>query len=109
VEAFKSIQNCSKKIQDNETVYSFTLCCLLKNIEQDLLKYMFFIVLNFNTLIKHFIIVYKINLSSLVMSKEKLDILECFFQFLEFLERIKEEKDLLNDSKKYTLLFFFDL
>jgi hypothetical protein len=49
--------------QDNKTVYPFTLCCLLKNVEPDLLKCMFFIVLDFNTLINHIIIVRKTNLS----------------------------------------------
>jgi hypothetical protein len=40
--------------KDNETVYPFTLCQLLKNVEPDLLKCMFteFIsILGFNTLI----------------------------------------------------------
>jgi hypothetical protein len=95
--------------QDNETVYSFTLRRLLKNMEPDLLKCMFFIVLDFNTLINHIIIVRKTNLPSLVALKEELDILECLIQFSEFLERMKREKDLLDDSKKYTPLFSFDL
>jgi hypothetical protein len=95
--------------QDNETVYPFTLCCLLKNVEPDLLKCMFFIVLDFNALINHIIIVRKTNLLSLVVSKEELNILECLIQFSEFLERMKGEKDLLDDSKKYTPLFSFDL
>jgi hypothetical protein len=95
--------------QDNETVYSFTLCRLLKNVELDILKCMFFIVLDFNTLINYIIIVHKINLPSLVALKEKLNILEYLIQFSEFLKRMKREKDLLNDSKKYISLFFFDL
>jgi hypothetical protein len=95
--------------QDNETVYPFILCHLLKNVESDLLKCMFFIVLDFNTLIKYIIIVCKINLFSLVVLKEKLDILEYLIQFSEFLKRMKGEKDLLDDSKKYTPLFSFDL
>jgi hypothetical protein len=106
------IEEKDQKFQDtqnNETVYPFTLCRLLKNVELDLLKCMFFIVLNFNTLIKYIIIVCKTNLFSLVTSKEKLNILEYFIQFSEFLKRIKREKDLLNDSKKYTPLFSFDL
>jgi hypothetical protein len=40
--------------EDNETVYPFTLCWLLKNVEPDLLKCMFtgFIsILGFNTVI----------------------------------------------------------
>jgi hypothetical protein len=95
--------------QDNKTVYPFTLRRLLKNVELDLPKCMFFIVLDFNTLINHIIIVCKTNLPSLVALKEKLNILECLIQFSEFLERMKEEKDLLNDSKKYIPLFSFDL
>jgi Ca2+/Na+ antiporter len=95
--------------QDNETVYPFTLRCLLKNVEPDLLKCIFFIILNFTALINHIIIVRKTNLSSLVASQEELAILECLIQFYEFLERMKGEKDLLNDSKKYTPLLSFDL
>jgi hypothetical protein len=93
--------------QDNETVYPFTSRCLLKNVELDLLKCVFFIVFNFNTLIKHIIIVHKTNLLSLVALKEELNILEYLIQFSEFLKRMKREKDLLNNSKKYTPLFFF--
>jgi hypothetical protein len=95
--------------QDNETVYPFTLCRLLKNVEPDLLKCMFFIILDFTALINHIIIVRKTNLPSLVVSQEELAILECLIQFSEFLERMKGEKDLLNDSKKYTPLLSFDL
>jgi hypothetical protein len=95
--------------QDNETVYPFTLRRLLKNVEPDLLKCMFFIILDFTTLINHIIIVRKTNLPSLVASQEELAILECLIQFSEFLERMKGEKDLLDDSKKYTPLLFFDL
>jgi hypothetical protein len=96
-------------MQDNETVYPFTLRHLLKNVEPDLLKCMFFIILNFTALINHIIIVRKTNLPSLVASQEELAILECLIQFSEFLERMKREKDLLDDSKKYTPLLSFDL
>jgi hypothetical protein len=95
--------------QDNETVYPFTLRRLLKNVEPDLLKCMFFIILNFTALINHIIIVHKTNLSSLVVSQEELAILKCLIQFSEFLKRMKGEKDLLDDSKKYTPLLSFDL
>jgi Ca2+/Na+ antiporter len=64
--------------QDNETVYPFTLHRLLKNVEPDLLKCMFFIILDFTVLINYIIIVCKTNLSSLVMLQEELTILECF-------------------------------
>jgi hypothetical protein len=95
--------------QDNETVYSFTLRRLLKNVEPDLLKCMFFIILDFTALINYIIIVRKTNLSSLVVSQEELAILECLIQFSEFLERMKGEKDLLDDSKKYIPLLSFNL
>jgi hypothetical protein len=88
--------------QNNETVYPFTLRRLLKNVELDLLKCMFFIILDFTALINYIIIVRKTNLPSLVASQEELAILECLIQFFEFLERMKREKDLLDDSKKYT-------
>jgi hypothetical protein len=90
-------------------VYPFTLCHLLKNVEPDLLKCMFFIILNFTALINYIIIVRKTNLSSLVALQEELTILECLIQFSEFLKRMKKEKDLLDDSKKYTPLLSFDL
>jgi hypothetical protein len=95
--------------QDNETVYPFTLRRLLKNVEPDLLKCMFFIILDFTALINHIIIVRKTNLPFLVALQEELAILECLIQFSEFLERMKGEKDLLDDSKKYTPFLFFDL
>jgi hypothetical protein len=84
--------------QDNETMYPFILHHLLKNVEPDLLKCMFFIILNFTALINYIIIVHKTNL-----------FLECLIQFLEFLERMKGEKDLLDNSKKYIPLLSFDL
>jgi hypothetical protein len=63
--------------QDNETVYPFTLRRLFKNVEPDLLKCMFFIILDFTALINYIIIVRKTNLPSLMVSQEKLAILEC--------------------------------
>jgi hypothetical protein len=90
-------------------VHPFTLCHLLKNVELDLLKCMFFIILDFTALINHIIIVHKTNLFFLVVLQKELTILECFIQFSEFLEKMKEEKDLLDDSKKYTPLLSFNL
>jgi hypothetical protein len=51
----------------------------------------------------------KTNLPSLTALKEELDILECLIQFSEFLKRMKEEKDLLEDSKKYAPLLSSNL
>jgi hypothetical protein len=51
----------------------------------------------------------KTNLPSLTASKDELDILECLIQFSEFLKRMKGEKDLLEDSKKYVPLLYSNL